>query len=204
MITMGEDTITEVDASTVEADAGKTAAPSQEKRSETDKAAFSLRKNAERARELGLDPAEILGTKTHIETNVEDEDNKPVTVGMLRTIQRQDAQKTSLQLANDIPDAETRNAVIDALTTRLAPSGDAEDDFRFALAAVSAPKNAQILQEINRYSPPKRTAAGGSMPAHVEEEFTPTSQEAVFMAAPYNLTKEQVIAARKAHADKQK
>lgn len=198
------ETNTEVAAPTVEADAGKTAAPSQEpKRTEAEKAAFSLRKNAERAKELGLDPAEILGVKTHIETDPEHEDDKPVTVGMLRDMQKADAKKTALQLATEIPDEDTRTAVIDALNTRLAPSGNPEDDFRFALGAVSASKNKQVIEELNRYTPPKRTAAGGSMPAHVEEVFTPTQEELTFMGAPYNMTQEQVIAARKAAANKQ-
>lgn len=201
---MEEDTNTE-QSSTVEVTEQKVAqAPSQEtKRTEAEKAAFSLRKNAERAQELGLDPAEILGVKTHISTNDEDEDSKPVTVGMLRDIQKQDARQSALQMADDIADEDTRTAVKDALSKRVAPSGNAEDDFRFALGAVSASKNTQIIQELNRYAPPKRTAAGGSMPAYVEEEFVPTAEEQVFMRPPYNVSKEKIIEARRAHADKQ-
>ena len=177
-------------------------APSQEKRTEAEKAAFSLKKNAERARELGVDVESVLGVKTHIETNADDEDNKPVTVGMLRDIQKKDAQKTSLQMAEDIADEETRNNVKAYLSDRIKPSGDAEADFRLALAAASAEKNKQVLAEINRYGTPKRTAAGGSMAAHIEEEFTPTAEEARLMQPPYNLSKEKIVAARKRSADK--
>lgn len=184
---------------------GTKKAPSQEtKRTEAERAAFSLKKNAERAVELGLDPAEILGVKTHIETNVDDEDNKPVTVGMLRDIQKKDAQKTSLQMAEEIADEDTRNNVKAYLSDRIKPSGDAESDFRLALAAASAPKNKQVLEEINRYSAPKKTASGGSAPAFSEEEFIPTPEEAMFMKPPYNLSKEKIIVARKQHAEKNK
>lgn len=182
-------------------DEGKTSAPSQEKRSEADKAAFSLKKNAERVIELGGDPAQILGVKTHIEVAADD-DSKPVTVGMLRDIQKKDAQKTALQMAGEIQDEDTRNAVKEALNTRITPSGNADEDFRFALGAVSAGKNKQVIEEVTRYVAPKRTAAGGSMPAHVEEEFTPTAEEQVFMRPPYNTPLEKIKAARRAVADK--
>lgn len=182
----------------------KSSAPSQEKpkRDEKDTAAYNLRRNAERARELGLDPGEILGVKTHIETDSNDEDSKPVTVGMLRDIQKQDAHKTALQRAEEIVDEETRAAVKDILTTRVKPSGDSEEDFRFALSAANAGKNTQIIKEVQRYVVPKRTAAGGSMPAHIEEEFTPTAEENRFMQPPYNISKEKIIAARRQAADK--
>lgn len=183
----------------------KSPVPSQEKpkRDEKDTAAYNLRRNAEKAKELGLDPAEILGVKTHIETDLDDEDSKPVTVGMLRNIQKQDAHKTALQRAEDITDEETRATVKTYLSDNIKPSGDAEKDFRLALAAASAEKNKQVLAEINRMVSPKRTASGGSMPAHIEEEFTPTNEEAVMMRPPYNLSREKIIAARKRTADKQ-
>lgn len=194
---------TQIIAPTVEADASKDAAPSQEsKRTEAEKAAFTLKKNADRARELGVDVESVLGTKTHIETNVDDEDSKPVTVGMLRDIQKADAHKSAIQMADDIADEETRATVKQYLSDNIKPSGNAESDFKLALAAASAPKNAQVLAEINRYGTPKRTASGGSVAAKVEEEFTPTVEEAWHMKN-FGISKEKVIAARKAHADKQ-
>lgn len=175
-------------------------APSQEikpKRSEAETTAFNLKKQAEKAKELGLDPAEILGVRTHIEVDASEDDDKPVTVGMLRNIQKQEAQKTALQFADDIADESTRDTVKQYLANNIVPSGDAEADFRLALAAASANKNKEVLQEINRYGTPKKTSAGGSMPATVEEEFVPTAQEQVFMRPPYNLSKEKILEARK-------
>lgn len=184
----------------------ETQAPSQEpKRTEAEKAAFSLKKNAERVKELGLDPTEILGIKpAAVMVDANDEDSKPVTVGMLRELQKADARKSAIEMADEIADEATRNAVKEALGTRVAPSGNAEDDFRFALGAVSATKNKQVIEELSRYVAPKRTAAGGSQPANFEEEFTPTAQESEFMKAPYNLSKDDIIAARKRAAAKER
>ena len=177
-------------------DEGKTPAPSQEKRSPEDTAAFNLKRQAEKAKELGLDPAEILGVKTHIDTNVDDEDSKPVTVGMLRDIQKKDAQISALQLADGIADEEIKNATKEYLTNNITPSGDADKDFRIALAAASASKNKQVVEMMGTYIAPKRTAAGGSAGVKVDEEFVPTQEEQVFMRPPYNLTKEKILAAR--------
>lgn len=197
---MNEDT-TQKDASTVEADAANAAAPSQ--KTEAEKAAFSLKKNLERAKELGVDVESIVGTKAHIETNADDEDSKPVTVGMLREIQKNDAQKSAIQMADDITDEETRDTVKKYLSDNIRPSGNADADFRLALAAASAGKNAQVLAEVNRYTPAKRTASGGSAPAHVESEFVATPEEARMMQPPWNLSKEKVLAARKKTAERQ-
>lgn len=200
---MIEDT-TQTETGTAPATAGETAAPSQDsKRTEKEKATFSLKKTAERLVELGGDPADVLGVKTHIETDPNDEDDKPVTVKMLRDIQKNDAHKTALELADAIEDEETRTNVKTYLSDRIKPSGNADEDFKFALSAASAGKNTQVLAEINRYTPPRRSAAGGSMPAHVEEEFIPTGEEAYVMKN-FGVSKEKILEARKAHADKQK
>lgn len=174
-------------------------APSQDtkKRTESETATYNLKRQAEKAKELGLDPAEILGVKTHIETDSGDEDSKPVTVGMLRDIQKKDATKTALQMADDIGDEDTKATVKKYLSDNIKPSGNAESDFKIALAAASASKNKLVIEEMNRFSPPKRTASGGSVGAKVEEEFTPTAEEARFMAPPYNLPKEKIIETRK-------
>lgn len=178
-------------------------APLQEsKKTEGDKLIHTLRGIGKRATELGLDAAEILGLKTHIETNQDDEDEKPVTVGMLRDLQKKDAQKTALQMADDISDEATRTTVKQSLTDRIVPSGNADEDFKFALSAASAEKNKEIRNHIATFVPPKKTAAGGSSPAHVEEEFTPTPEEQRFMQKPYNLSKEKVLEARRKNAEK--
>src|SRR5258706_16055881 len=53
----------------------KAKTPSQPVRTEAEKAAHALKKNAERARELGVDPAEVLGitSGTHIDEEIDDD-----------------------------------------------------------------------------------------------------------------------------------
>jgi hypothetical protein len=184
-------------AAAAKAEADAKALSQKPQRTEKEKAAFSLRSTAERLKELGGDPAEILGLQSHIETNVDDEDEKPVTVGMLRDIQKKDAQKTALQLADSIEDEDDKAQVKEYLSKRIVPSGDAEADFRLAFGAVRSSKNKQILEEVNRRSQPRVTAAGGSRPAQTETDFVPTPEEARMMQRPYSLTKEKIIAARR-------
>lgn len=200
--TQADDSVTAAD------DTGKTVdAPSQDPvkveldkettrstRTEAEKAAFSLRKNAERAKELGIDPAEILGLKQ--DTYPEDED-APVTVGMLRKMETEKAHTTAIQMADDIQDENERKLVKQLLETRIKPSGDAEADLRLALGYVNSVRNGQMADMVLRRTDPKRTAAGGSASVKVEEQFTPTADEARMMQPPYNLSKEKIQEARK-------
>lgn len=179
----------------------KVKAPSQKsKYTEAEKAAHTLKSTAQRAKELGLDPAEILGVKSHLDVGDEDDDT-PVTFGKLREIQKKDAQKSAIDMADGIADEDTRSTVKQYLSDRIKPSGNAEEDFRLALAAASAGKNKEVIAHVASIIPPKRTSSGGSMPAHVEEEFTPTAEEQYHMKH-FGLSKEKVIAARKASAAK--
>ncbi len=184
-------------AVTPAADEGKTSAPSHEsKYTEKEKAEFSLKKNAERLKELGGDPHTVLGTKP-LDVSADDEDDKPVTVGMLRDIQRKDATKTALQMADDLEDPDRKAAVKDFLSHNIVPSGNAEKDYKIALAAASADKNSEVVAEIQRYQQAKRTASGGTIPAPHSQEFKPTPEESRMMQKPYNLSKEKIIDARK-------
>lgn len=160
-------------------------------RTEKDKVTFNLRKKADEARKLGIDPKEILGLDGE-----ETEDSSEVPEWYKKEKARETT-KTALQLADTLPDQAQRDLVKQYLNTRIIPSGDAESDFRFALANVSALKNKQIIDEVQRYTPARTTASGGSASARVEEEFTPTQEEAVMMARPYNLSREKILEARK-------
>lgn len=172
-------------------------APSQTKneRSEKEKAEFSLKKNAERLAELGGNPAEVLNIRPQIKLDEELSDDKPLTVGDFRKLQKEDAHKTALQLADELPETE-RDEVKTLLESRIVPSGNAEEDLRLARAAVNATHNAQIAELISNRTAPKKTAAGGSADIPAQTEFTPTPAELVFMKPPYNMTKEQILANR--------
>jgi len=185
-------------------DEGKTSAPSQTEkpqRTPQEVAAYNLKKKAEEAKELGIDPAEILGVKARIDFSGEIPDDAPLTVGTFRELARQDARKTAEQMADAIVDADERERVKNELKF-IVPSGDAQADFRRAQAAANAERNAKIAVEAARRAEPQRTAAGGSSPAQVEGEFTPTPDEEVMMRPPYNLSKEKILAARQIVAQK--
>lgn len=184
------------------------AAPSLEKkpvRTKAETTAFNLKKQADEARALGLDPAEILGVKSKDEPKEDADDDTPVTVGMLKERDRQTATKSALQMAQEIADEDTRSLVTEYLQHNIVPSGNAEQDFRIALAAAAAPKNKQVLDEINRYGTPKRGTAGGSLPAKTDAEFVPTDAErnlvAGFGFSPEK-QKEIILKSRKQEADK--
>lgn len=196
---MTPEEIAEQEAATAAAKAAEEAAkaPSQKnERSEKEKAEFALRKNAERLKELGGDAADVLNIRPTINLDETLDDDKPLTVKDFRELQKKDASKTALQLAEQLPEDE-RNEVKQLLENRIRPSGNAEEDLRLARAAVNATHNAQIVEHISNRVLPKNTAAGGSTDSKVGDEFVPTPEEARFMQPPYNLTKDKILAARK-------
>lgn len=183
-------------------DAKSKPAPSQsskEPKTEKEKAAFSLKKNADRLKELGGDPAEALGINPSI--NLDDtgdiSDDTPVTFGTLRKQQLIDGKKAAIKMGEALEDETERTLVVDILSKRLVPSGNPEADLAAARAIANTEKNSQIAQEAMRRTQPKDHSSGGGAPAAgSDDNFTPTAQEAVFMGPPYNLSKEQIIAAR--------
>ena len=180
-------------AETKTVDEGKTSEPSH--RTPEEIAKFNLMKKAEEAKALGIDPSEVLGIKPALKIDKNLSDDTPLTVGTLREIQKGDVKKTSLDMANSIEDEKERNEVVKILN-RLEPSDNPQADFIVALNSVNTEKTRQVAEEINRNTIAKRTAAGGSASAKVEEQFTPTPEERVFMNPPYNMTKDKIIDAR--------
>lgn len=161
----------------------------KQQRTEQDKIAYNLRKKAEEAKANGLDPKVILGLEDEEKTADEVPD-------WYKREKAKETQKTALEMAATIADAPQRELVETYLKTRIVPSGNPEDDFRFALAAVNSVKNGQIAQMVATATKPKVTAAGGSQSVAVQDVFTPTEEEARMMRPPYNLSKEKIIAAR--------
>jgi len=161
-------------------------------RTELEKASFSLKKNADRVKELGGDPSAVLGTET-----TETDDDKPVTMGMLKKIQQDTAAKTALQMADEVQDETERELLKYHLENTIRSTGNPAEDFKLAQNQVYAVKNAQIIEEIQRKKQPASHSNSTSAPAKndiVDGELTP--QEQLFMKKPFNLTKEQIIKAR--------
>jgi hypothetical protein len=128
--------------------------------------------------------------------------DKPLTLGDLQRIEAKKAKNAASDMANAIEDPIARQAVKDALK-RITPSGDAEQDYRDALAIANASKNSKILEELMRKPTPPQHRSGSGAPARqakqddADIEFT--AEEKGYLKPPFNLTKEAVIAARKAN-----
>lgn len=108
----------------------------------------------------------------------EDDDDKPLTKGDLKRMQRDEAKKTALQLANNIQDEDERAAVIENLQTAILPSGNPQKDFQKAVDLANSEKNRQIaaLKEQNK-GKSKPVKSGGGAPAKEEDQFVPTENE---------------------------
>jgi hypothetical protein len=169
-------------------------------RTEREKAEFSLSKNAERVKELGGDPASILGIEIPVKkVDTEDlsEDDKPVTIGMLRKIQLENVGKTALQKAEEITNVTERELVKFHIENTIKSTGNPDEDLRIARAIVNAVKNTQIIEETTRKSQPKTHSNASGVDAKVTQvQGELTAAEKQFLGKPFNLTKEQIIASR--------
>lgn len=168
----------------------------KETRSELEKAAFSLKKTAERLKELGGDPVSALGIESKKETEPESDDDAPVTVGMLKKLQQETAHKSALQLADDIENETERELVKYHLENSIKSSGNPQEDVRLARTIVNAVKNKQIIEEQSRKIPAKTHSSASSAPAKVEQEVELTMEELAFMRPPFNMTKDEILKAR--------
>lgn len=176
---------TEQTDKTVEADPLKTELEKVEsgKRSKAEKLIYTKKRVEEQLKELG------------IEDQV-DEDDTPVTVGMLKKIQEQTATKTALQLADEIPNEVERELTKHYLENTVKSSGDPKADLATAQTLVNAVKNKQILDQA-AIKPEARTHPSGSgAPVKIEQQPEFTAEELSYMKPPFNLSKEQVLAAR--------
>jgi hypothetical protein len=188
-------------------DEGKTPEPSQDPvkteldeverrkggKTEAEKAAFSLKKTAERIVELGGDPKQILG----IALPEEVDETAPMTVGQYKKFEAEKSMRTAEQMAEDITDPHERQLTVEYLA-RVKPSGNPQEDLRFARLAVNSVKSGMIVEELGRRSLGGHSTSSGGPARKADEPFVPTEEEAKFMAT-FKLTPEQVIAARKAN-----
>lgn len=165
-------------------------------KTEAEKAQFSLKKNAERVRELGGDPASILGIKSEVKE--ETDDDKPLTRGEYKKLLASQSAKTALQLADEIQDTPERELVKHYLENRIVPSGNPQEDIRDARRMVNSIKNEQIIQEQARRTSSKNHSSASGAPlrtTQAEPELTPS--EILFMRPPFKMTKEEILKARK-------
>jgi len=156
-------------------------------RTKEEKLLYSKKRIEEQLKELGIE-----------DEPEDDEDSKPVTVGMLKKLQEQTATKTALQLADEVSNETERELLKFHLENTIRSTGNPQEDLRLAQGLVNAAKNKQIIDESLRKPQATSHSSAPGSPLKLEkpqEDFTPA--EIAFMRPPFNMTKEQVIAARK-------
>lgn len=158
-----------------------------------------LEKAIHRKKILDQRIAELKGDSGEEDLPEEEDDAAPVTVGMLKKLEKEKAQKTALSLAEEqIQDNHELELVRHHLSSTIKPSGNPAEDLKNARAIVNSVKNSQIAEELARKGAPKRNGSGSGAPGRQESAFEPTPEEAAYMGHPFNLKKEDILAARKA------
>lgn len=125
-----------------------------------------------------------------------DDDNEPVTVGMLKKMQAETATKTALQLADDIENETEKELVKYHINNTIRSTGNPKEDLKLARAIVNQAKNSQIIEEKFRKPKAKANVSSGGGEPQKEEEEELTPEEIAFMKPPFNLTKEQIKSKR--------
>lgn len=171
----------------------------KKQRTEAEKAEYALKNNFARAKELGLDPAKVLGLSTETAADADDDD-RPMTVGEFKKFQTVGATKTAKELAASIEDTKERELVIHYLDSISNP--DPNEALRLARLAANSVKNGQIAEELGRNNGARSYGTGAGAPAKQDDgaNFVPTSDEAQLMRPPFNLSKEDVLKARRSYA----
>lgn len=158
--------------------------------SKKDKLLFSRKKIDEQLKELGEDVPEN-------DTLDEDDDSKPVTVGMLKKLQQKNATETALELAEEQIENDIELELVKYhIENTIRSTGNPTEDLRLARSIVNASKNSKIIGEIKRKPEAKNhSSSGGGTRVVKNEEILP--EEEPFMKPPFNMTKAQILAARK-------
>jgi hypothetical protein len=168
------------------------------KKTPQEKAKDALFFNAQKVKELGLDPAEILGIKPK-EEEVQ-EDDKPVTkkelLEALAAVKTSTVVKTAEELANEISNEAERELTIYHIQNTIKSTGDPAEDLRLARALTNSIRNSQILEEVSRKPEAKsHSSASSGGTSAPEPEIALTAEEKAFLATGH-ITKEEILLAR--------
>ncbi len=170
---------------------------SRSKYTEEEKATFSFKKQAEKLKELGKDPAEILGIKSEYESEDEiDDDDRPLTKGEYKKMMAGTVAKTALQEADSIQNETERELVKYHLENTIKSTGVPAEDLKLARALVNAVKNTKIIEEVARKPIVKAHSNASGVDAKQEKEFVATPEEQQFMRPPFNMTQAQIVEMR--------
>ncbi len=154
-------------------------------RSKAEKLLYTKKRVEEQLKELGIE-----------EEPEDDEENTPVTIGMLKKLQAQTATKTALDMADEITNVTERGVLRYHLENTIRSTGNPQEDFKLAQGLVNSVKNSQIIEETIRKVPAKTHGSGGGVPAKVIKEPEYSAEELQFMKPPFNMSREEILAAR--------
>lgn len=161
-----------------------------EGRTEREKLLFTQNKLKERLRALDEEEG--------IAPTLDEDDDKPMTVGTFKKFQREQTVKTAENLADEqVTDPNENELVKYHLKNTIRSTGNPSEDLKIARSIVNSVKSQQILAEVDRTKKPKAHVSGAGSPGKGEDVFEPTAEEQVFMKAPFNLSKDQILANRK-------
>lgn len=121
----------------------------------------------------------------------EDDPNRVVTAGEL-------AKKTFDDLTNAVGGDEA--TAIQAARSQVNPSlllSNPQAAFQAARAIVNADRNAKIISEAARRTPPKVHTTGAGAPPKHEENIELTAEEMKYTHAPFSMTPEEIVATRR-------
>lgn len=158
-----------------------------EGRTKKEKLLYTKQRIEEQLRELEGEDVDDLG---------DDDDDTPVTKGMLREMQAKNVVKTALDLTEDIADATEKALVQYHIKNTIRTTGNPAEDLKLARAIVNSVKNSQIAEEVVRKGEAKQHSSGSGGAGRSEKTLELSAEEIPFTKAPFNMTKEQIIAAR--------
>ena len=156
-----------------------------QKRTKLEKLQYRKKLIDEQLKDLGADDEPVV-----------EDDEQPLTRGEFKKMQAQEAQKTALQIADEIPNQTERELVKYHLENTIRSTGNPQQDLSLARSIVNDAKNRQILEEQQRKGQSSSQSSGSGAPVRHEAPTELTPEEKGMMRPPWNLTKEQVIAAR--------
>ncbi len=111
-------------------------------------------------------------------------------------MQQENATKTALQLANDIPNETERELTKYHLGNSIKSTGNPTEDLNLARAIVNAAKNSKIIEEMARKGSPKTHSSASSAGMRHDIEQEELSKDEIVLMKMAGLTREEVLKSR--------
>jgi acyl transferase domain-containing protein len=137
---------------------------------------------------------ELKGETNEIET-VEDDDDKPLTRGDWKKLQKETATKTALTLADEIESETERELTKYHLENSIKSTGNPTEDLDLARAIVNQKKNSQIV-EMHIQKPTAKPHVSGGAPAKGADKEPELTQDEITLMKWSGISKEKVLESR--------